>query len=133
MWHKILSILYIVLYIHTYNSFFYSSKKNMMKRLFECWKTPLSRCVTILNVWLSLSHCVLYTYIDFCQTERKVPGFTQEFLNGVLQKEVPGEINFTESLLRMSGEDGAGNQMMCFLPQIYSRGNLFSLWYLYIP
>lgn len=41
----------------------------------------------------------------FTETERQVPGFTQEFLNGLLQKEAPDEINFTESLLRMSGND----------------------------
>lgn len=41
----------------------------------------------------------------FTKTEKQVPGFTQEFLNGLLQKEVPGEINFTKSLLRMSGRD----------------------------
>lgn len=41
----------------------------------------------------------------FTKTEKQVPGFTQEFLNGLLQKEAPGEINFTESLLRMSGRD----------------------------
>jgi len=41
----------------------------------------------------------------FSEAEKKIPGFTQELLNGIIQKESPNEVNFTKSLLRMSGED----------------------------
>lgn len=42
----------------------------------------------------------------FSEAEKKIPGFTNELLTGVIQKESkPNEINFTKSLLRMAGED----------------------------
>jgi len=41
----------------------------------------------------------------FSEAEKKIPGFTNELLNGVIQKESHNEINFTKSLLRMAGED----------------------------
>jgi len=41
----------------------------------------------------------------FAETEKKVPGFTQELLGGIVQKESSNGINFTKSLLRMAGED----------------------------
>lgn len=44
----------------------------------------------------------------FGQAEKDAPGFTQELLNGVIQKEAPNEISFTKSLLRMSGQDSQG-------------------------
>uniref|UniRef100_H2Z9B0 Programmed cell death protein 10 dimerisation domain-containing protein n=1 Tax=Ciona savignyi TaxID=51511 RepID=H2Z9B0_CIOSA len=40
----------------------------------------------------------------FTEAEKSVPGFTHELLNGVIQKEVPNELSFTKSLLRMSGQ-----------------------------
>jgi len=42
--------------------------------------------------------------------EKSVPGFTQELLNGVIQKEAPEQdIDYTKSLLRMSKQDTDGN------------------------
>ena len=47
---------------------------------------------------------------SFSQVEKSVPGFTQELLNGVVQKEAPGEdIDYTKSLLRMSKQDTEGS------------------------
>ncbi|XP_002129238.2 programmed cell death protein 10 [Ciona intestinalis] len=43
--------------------------------------------------------------VAFTEAEKSVPGFTQELLNGVIQKEVPNEVSFTKSLLRMSGQN----------------------------
>lgn len=43
----------------------------------------------------------------FINTEKDVPGFTQEFLNGVINKEAPSQINFTKSLLRMAKQDSS--------------------------
>ncbi|CAK8687073.1 unnamed protein product [Clavelina lepadiformis] len=41
----------------------------------------------------------------FTKAEKNVPGFTQELLNGMMQKEAPDEISYTKSLLRMSRQD----------------------------
>nr|CAB3264720.1 programmed cell death protein 10 [Phallusia mammillata] len=47
----------------------------------------------------------------FTEAEKAAPGFTQELLSGVIQKEAPNEISFTKSLLRMSGQDSQEHRL----------------------
>jgi len=47
----------------------------------------------------------------FIETERLVPGFTEELLKGVLQKESQEDINYAKSLLKMASDSSTNLQV----------------------